>query len=56
VKFYGYLDFINALQKSRPEYKTDRKMAEFNAQYLRTLAEFLREFEHAFDDKLRQAG
>lgn len=48
VPFYGYLGFINTLQKARPEHIAAEKGAEFDARYLSVLDTFLADYEHAF--------
>jgi acid phosphatase len=49
VTFYGYLGFINSLQKARPKYIAKGKGAEFDKMYLGVLTTFLGDYEHAFD-------
>jgi 5'-nucleotidase (lipoprotein e(P4) family) len=49
VTFYGYLGFINSLQKARPKYLAKGKGAEFDKRYLGVLTTFLGDYEHAFD-------
>jgi hypothetical protein len=53
VMFYGYLAYINALQKLRLQYIQAEKAHEFNEQYAksleRLLGDFASRFDHAFD-------
>jgi len=49
VKLYGYLDFLNAMQDSRPAHIKAGKSDEFNTMYLGVLDKFLSQFETAFN-------
>jgi hypothetical protein len=48
VQFYGYLDFLNALQASRPHYIAAKKSNEFDHVYNGALKELLKNFGQAF--------
>jgi 5'-nucleotidase (lipoprotein e(P4) family) len=56
VTFYGYLGFINSLQRARPEYIANGKRAEFGKMYLGVLTSFLADYEHAFDEDFGGIG
>jgi hypothetical protein len=52
VQFYGYVDFLNALQASRPAHLAAGKSPEFDETYSKALANFVRRFGTAFDNEL----
>jgi hypothetical protein len=53
VQFYGYVDFLNALQASRDRYGP-AKSAEFDQVYLKALLHCTGAFGKAFDDDFRK--
>jgi hypothetical protein len=53
VQFYGYIDFLNALQASRTEYIANGKSADFNQIYLQSLQNGMQQFGHVFDEQFR---
>ncbi len=54
VQFYGYLDFLNALQASRPQYIAAGKSADFDQVYDGALKELLDTFGQAFADEFQK--
>jgi hypothetical protein len=48
TKFYGYLKFINRLQKTKKEYKALNKLGEFENVYKTALNNFLRDYKGKF--------
>jgi hypothetical protein len=48
VEFYGYLDFLNDLQKTRDRYIEKNKFQEFNSLYGNSLNSFIKRFENRF--------
>ncbi|HYL68996.1 MAG TPA: hypothetical protein VEX69_07515 [Candidatus Limnocylindria bacterium] len=49
VQFYGYLDFLNALQASRPQFIAAGKPAEFDEMYGAVLGSFVRTYGRTFE-------
>jgi hypothetical protein len=49
VQFYGYLDFLNALQASRAQFIAAGKPAEFDEMYGAVLGSFVRTYGHTFE-------
>lgn len=49
ASFYGYLQFLNALQKSRSDYLAVKKLQEFYDMYLRSLNTACDTYQKAFD-------
>jgi hypothetical protein len=56
VQFYGYLNFINSLQKARQEYRESGDTEAFNNMYKAVLIRVEREFGQVFDTAFQQYG
>ena len=54
VRFYGYLEFLNALQCARPQYTAANKADEFDDLYHGALQQFLHAFGTAFEKEFKQ--
>lgn len=54
VQFFGYVDFINALQKTREHYINAAKSAEFDQKYLEALQHCTGLYGKAFDRDFRK--
>ena len=54
VQFYGYLDFLNALQASRPQYIAAGKSPDFDQVYDGALKELLDTFGQAFANEFQK--
>ena len=48
VRFYGYVDFLNALQGTREQYAKLGKLPEFDQRYLKSLRTCIENFGEAF--------
>lgn len=56
AEFYGYLQFINSLQKSRADYATIKKLNQFEEMYPKVLETFCQTYATAFDEAFQKYG
>jgi rRNA processing protein Gar1 len=56
AKLYGYIQFLNSLQKTRESYLRATQFPEFDKLYTTSLNNFLDEFGTQFDDDFRNFG
>ena len=56
VKFYGWVDFLNAFQATRPAYieAGEEKRGEFDQRYAKSLRDFLHAFENTFENDFKK--
>ena len=54
VKFYGYVNFLNALQSTREQYRQDKNETAFVNIYLASLERIVRDFGEAFTEALEK--
>ena len=56
AEFYGYLQLINSLQKSRADYATIKKLNQFEEMYPKVLETFCQTYATAFDEAFQKYG
>jgi hypothetical protein len=56
AEFYGYLQFINSLQKSRADYASIKKLNQFEEMYPKVLETFCQTYTTAFDEAFQKYG
>jgi hypothetical protein len=56
VRFFGYVDFLNALQASKADYIGAGMELEFTKLYLHSLKNCLKSFGTVFNDSFKKAG
>jgi len=54
ARFYGYLQFLNSLQKAKDHYDAMGKSSEFVKTYLGSLETFCKTYENVFQKAFRQ--